>query len=380
MEASPGPARAARWRCKGDTLDTIQSWIDVLFRPEIMTGISILALLAFCKYRKFCTQNKIMSGAILGFPIVFFAISAMEENFWIQFRRPDNVPISFMLWFVVFFIWLAMKKGVENDDRIANGQVVYEAEPEEEEKVFVWPDLVYTEMICVLLVSILLVAWSILIPAPLEEPANPQLTPNPSKAPWYFLGLQEILVYFDPWLAGVLIPTFIIIGLVAIPYIDPNPRGNGYYTFAERRNEIFIFLFGFVILWVLLVFQGTFLRGPNWNFYGPYEYWDVHKIVPLTNVNLSEFIWARWLGVGMPGFWLVREIFGLLLIGLYFVVLPVLLAKTIWKKFYVDMGMLPYVIGSHLMLWMLLIPIKMYLRWTVNLKYFVALPEFFLNI
>ena len=380
MEASPGPARAARWRCKGDTLDTIQSWIDVLFRPEIMTGISILALLAFCKYRKFCTQNKIMSGAILGFPIVFFAISAMEENFWIQFRRPDNVPISFMLWFVVFFIWLAMKKGVENDDRIANGQVVYEAEPEEEEKVFVWPDLVYTEMICVLLVSILLVAWSILIPAPLEEPANPQLTPNPSKAPWYFLGLQEILVYFDPWLAGVLIPTFIIIGLVAIPYIDPNPRGNGYYTFAERRNEIFIFLFGFVILWVLLVFQGTFLRGPNWNFYGPYEYWDVHKVVPLTNVNLSEFIWARWLGVGMPGFWLVREIFGLLLIGLYFVVLPVLLAKTIWKKFYVEMGMLPYVIGSHLMLWMLLIPIKMYLRWTVNLKYFVALPEFFLNI
>jgi len=380
MEASPGPARAARWRCKGDTLDTIQSWIDVLFRPEIMTGISILALLAFCKYRKFCTQNKIMSGAILGFPIVFFAISAMEENFWIQFRRPDNVPISFMLWFVVFFIWLAMKKGVENDDRIANGQVVYEAEPEEEEKVFVWPDLVYTEMICVLLVSILLVAWSILIPAPLEEPANPQLTPNPSKAPWYFLGLQEILVYFDPWLAGVLIPTFIIIGLVAIPYIDPNPRGNGYYTFAERRNEIFIFLFGFVILWVLLVFQGTFLRGPNWNFYGPYEYWDVHKVVPLTNVNLSEFIWARWLGVSMPGFWLVREIFGLLLIGLYFVVLPVLLAKTIWKKFYVEMGMMPYVIGSHLMLWMLLIPIKMYLRWTVNLKYFVALPEFFLNI
>ena len=380
MEASPGPARAARWRCKGDTLDTIQSWIDVLFRPEIMTGISILALLAFCKYRKFCTQNKIMSGAILGFPIVFFAISAMEENFWIQFRRPDNVPISFMLWFVVFFIWLAMKKGVENDDRIAKGQVVYEAEPEEEEKVFVWPDLVYTEMICLLLVSILLVAWSILIPAPLEEPANPQLTPNPSKAPWYFLGLQEILVYFDPWLAGVLIPTFIIIGLVAIPYIDPNPKGNGYYTFAERRNEIFIFLFGFVILWVLLVFQGTFLRGPNWNFYGPYEYWDVHKVVPLTNVNLSEFIWARLLGVGMPGFWLVREIFGLLLISLYFVVLPVLLAKTIWKKFYVQMSLLPYVIGSHLMLWMLLVPIKMYLRWTLNLKYFVAIPEFFLNI
>jgi len=89
-------------------LDTIQSWINVLFRPQVLTGVSVLGLLMFCRYRKFCTQNKIMSGVILGFPIFFFALSAMEENFWIQFRRPDNVPISFMLWFVVFFIWLAM--------------------------------------------------------------------------------------------------------------------------------------------------------------------------------------------------------------------------------------------------------------------------------
>jgi hypothetical protein len=361
-------------------VDTIQSWINVLFRPEILLALSIAGLLLFCKYRRFCTQNKIMSAAILAAPVVFFAISAFEENFWIQFKRPDNVPISFMFWLVVFFIWLAVKKGVENDDRLADGRPVYEAEPEEEEKVFVWPDLVYTEMLCLLLVSILLVAWSIAIPAPLEEPANPQLTPNPSKAPWYFLGLQEILVYFDPWLAGVVIPTFIIIGLIAIPYIDPNPRGNGYYTFAERRYEIPIFLFGFLILWVLLVFQGTFLRGPNWNFYGPYEYWDVHKVVPLTNVNLSEFIWARGLGIGMPGFWLVREIFGIILLLLYFVALPVLLAKTWFRRFYVPMGLVPYVLASHLFLWMMLVPIKMYLRWTLNLKYFVAIPEFFFNI
>ena len=361
-------------------MDTLQSWINVLFRPELLLAISALALFLFCRYRKFCTQNKIMSAVILGFPIVFFAISALEENFWIQFKRPDNVPISAMLWLVVFFTWLAVKKGVENDERVAAGRPVFEAEPEEEEKIFIWPDLVYTEMLCLLLVSILLVVWSILIPAPLEEPANPQLTPNPSKAPWYFLGLQEILVYFDPWLAGVVIPTFILLGLMVIPFIDPNPRGNGYYTFAERRYEIFIFLFGFLILWVLLVFQGTFLRGPNWNFYGPYEYWDVHKVVPLTNVQLSEFIWSRWLGIGMPGNWLVRESFGIILLLLYFIALPYWLAKTYWKKFYVQMGLVPYVIGSQLMMWMLIVPIKMYLRWTVNLKYFVAIPEFFFNI
>ena len=361
-------------------MEAIQGIFNFLFRPEILLAISIVNLWALLKYRKVATQNKLVAALVLGSPIVFFAFSALEENFWIQFKRPDNIPIAIMLWAVIFFTWLSLKKGVENDERVAEGRPVWEAEPEEEEKVFVWPDLVYTEMLCLLLVSILLVVWSILIPAPLEEPANPQLTPNPSKAPWYFLGLQEMLVYFDPWLAGVVIPTFIIIGLIAIPYIDPNPKGNGYYTFAERKPEIFIFLFGFLILWVLLVFQGTFLRGPNWNFYGPYEYWDVHKVVPLTNVNLSEFIWARGLNVGLPDNWFIREFFGLVLMLGYFVALPVWLAKTYWKKYYAQMGLIPYAVGSHLMLWMLLVPIKMYLRWTLNLKYFVAIPEFFFNI
>ena len=361
-------------------MESFQNFLNFFFRPEILLTGSTALLLLFCKYRKFCTQNKAMSALILGFPIVFFGIGAFEENFWIQFSKADNVPISGMLWLVIFFVWFAMKKAVENEDRQAEGKPVREAEPEEEEKVFVWPDLVYTELLCVPLASILLVVWSILIPAPLEEPANPQLTPNPSKAPWYFLGLQEILVYFDPWLAGVVIPTFIVIGLMAIPFIDPNPKGNGYYTFAERRHEIVIFLFGFLILWILLVFQGTFLRGPNWNFYGPFEYWDVHKVVPLTNVQLSEYIWARWLGRGMPSFWLIREIFGIIFILLYFMALPVLLAKTWFKKFYVKMGLMKYVIASHLFLWMLMVPIKMYLRWTMNLKYFVSIPEFFFNI
>ena len=129
-----------------------------------------------------------------------------------------------------------------------------------------WPDLVYTELISLILCSVVLIVWSILLKAPLEQPANRAVTPNPSKAPWYFLGLQEMLVYFDPWLAGVVLPSLIIVGLIAIPYIDKNPKGNGYYTFTERKVEITMFLFGFVILWSSLIVLGTFLRGPNWNF------------------------------------------------------------------------------------------------------------------
>ena len=159
--------------------------------------------------------------------------------------------------------------------------------------MWVWPDLVYTELISLILCSVVLIVWSILLKAPLEQPANRAVTPNPSKAPWYFLGLQEMLVYFDPWLAGVVLPSLIIVGLIAIPYIDKNPKGNGYYTFAERKVEITLFLFGFVILWSSLIVLGTFLRGPNWNFFGPFEYWDTHKLEALTNVNLSEYFWVR---------------------------------------------------------------------------------------
>src|SRR5215211_4507513 len=122
-----------------------------------------------------------------------------------------------------------------------------------DDKVHTWPHLVRMEFLVALFVTVVLTLWSITIDAPLEEPANPTKTPNPSKAPWYFLGLQEMLVYFDPWMAGVVLPTLIIIGLMVIPYIDVNPRGNGYYTFKERKFAISTFMFGFLVLWIILI-------------------------------------------------------------------------------------------------------------------------------
>ena len=138
-----------------------------------------------------------------------------------------------------------------------------------------------------------------LVDAPLEEPAAPTRTPNPSKAPWYFLGLQEILVYFDPWHAGVVLPTFIIMGLMVLPYIDTNPKGNGYYTFVERKYEILTFFLGFHILWISLIVVGTFLRGPGWNWFWPWQPWDTHKVVAMTNVDLPFILGLqRILGAG----------------------------------------------------------------------------------
>ena len=243
-----------------------------------------------------------------------------------------------------------------------------------------FPFLVYREFIPSILATLFILLWTMAIPSPLEEHANPNLTPNPSKAPWYFLGLQEMLVYFDPWLAGVVLPGLIIAGLICIPYVDKNPKGNGYYTFKERKPEITLFLFGFAVLWSSLIVLGTFLRGPNWNFFGPFEFWDIHKLEALTNVNLSEYIWVRAFRTGLPAQWYLREIFGILLVLVYVFVLPVLLAKTVFKRYHEKLGAPRYYVAVFLFLMMMSLPVKMLLRWIFNLKYIVAINEFFFNI
>jgi hypothetical protein len=203
---------------------------------------------------------------------------------WVQLWQiasaPDNVPILIMLGLVGFYSLYALKHARANDRLAAE----LEADPVMQkthhrkrfpfqkgwaERVHVWPYLLKIEFLAAIIVTAILIAWSIVLDAPLEEPANPSLTMNPSKAPWYFLGLQEILVYFDPWIAGVVLPGIIVVGLMLIPYVDVNPLGNGYYTFKQRKFAILTFMFGFLILWVLLVFIGTFIRGPGWQWFWP---------------------------------------------------------------------------------------------------------------
>jgi hypothetical protein len=312
--------------------------------------------------------------------VVFLAISMFDPNFALIVKKPDNVPIVAMLFLVGFFWWLSMHQAIQNDERIAKGLPPAESSDGEGERTWVWPDLVYTELLCMIIGMIVLVVWGIAFHAPIEEAANPARTPNPSKAPWYFLGLQEMLVYYDPWLAGVVFPSLIIVGLMAIPYIDTNPKGNGYFTLKERKVEITLFLFGFLILWVLLVILGTFLRGPNWNFFGPYQYWDIHKVEPLVNIHLSEIIWVKMLNVGLPANMWVREMFGILVVVAYIFVMPFVLKRWGLKRFYDKMGPMRFHVMVNLFLVMMSLPIKMYLRWAFNFKYIVNLPEIFFNI
>ncbi len=363
-------------------MEAVKEFVNWLSLPHLSFPLTIILFLLMLWSRWIWTK----AGGLVSLAVVtgFFLVSMLDADFRAVVTKPDNVPIVMMVFLVGFFVWLAMHKAHRNDALGTRGEPSFE-KSEVEDKVFTWPDLVFSEFICMLILTVVLVVWSIGLKAPLEEPANSAVAPNPSKAPWYFLGLQEMLVYYDPWIAGVLLPGLIILGLMAIPYIDTNPYGNGYYTFKQRRTEIALFLFGFLVLWCQMIVIGTFLRGPNWNFFGPYEFWDVNKVEPLVNVHLSEIIWIKLLGVGLPSNWVLRESFGILLVVLYLFVLPVALVKLKWTRrwfgrFYAKMGPARYYTGITLFLIMLALPIKMFCRWVFNLKYFVHIQEFFFNI
>ena len=359
-------------------MEHLKDFINALSYPKWSFTLSLLLFAYLVTSKKLWTKKGGLAMLLGG--TLFFVLSLLDPNFRAVVAKPDNVPIVMMVFLVGYFLWLAMYKARRNDELSERGDPTFE-KSEVEDKIFTWPDLVFSEFICMVILTVVLVVWSIVLQAPLEEPANTSVAPNPSKAPWYFLGLQEMLVYFDPWMAGVVLPGLIIVGLMAIPYIDTSSKGNGYYTYAERKTEINIFLFGFLVLWCQLIVIGTFLRGPNWNFFGPFEFWDITKIEPLVNIDLSEIIWIKILGVGLPVHWLPREMFGILFMLMYLFVLPVALTRL--KKvrhYYETMGPARYYVGMSLFLIMMLLPIKMYLRWAFNLKYIVHIQEFFLNI
>ena len=239
-----------------------------------------------------------------------------------------------------------------------------------DDKIHTWPHLVRMEFLVTLFVLVALTLWALTVDAPLEEPANPTRTPNPSKAPWYFLGLQEMLVYFDAWHAGVVLPSLIIVGLMVIPYIDINPRGNGYYCFKDRKWEILTFFLGFHILWITMIMIGTFFRGPGWNLFWPWQKWDPHKVVALTNVDLPYL-------VGFRDYWWSAA-FSLVMIGIYFIATIALfyffVLKVKGKAFLERWGMVRFSITAGLISLMLALPAKMALRLLFNVKYILVTP------
>lgn len=143
---------------------------------------------------------------------------------------------------------------------------IQQAKAEPTDKVNVWPHLLVIEFLALLACTAFLVLFSIFVNAPLLAEANYNKTPNPSKAPWYFLGLQELLAYFDPMIAGVTIPGVGLVGLTLAPFIDKNPSNLP----DNRKFAITLFTF-FMMFWTTLVIIGSFFRGHGYNFAWPWS-------------------------------------------------------------------------------------------------------------
>jgi len=143
---------------------------------------------------------------------------------------------------------------------------IQRAEPRQEDKVNVWPHLLLREAVAAFAMFAFVTVFSVVVNAPLRELANSNLTPNPSKAPWYFLGLQELLRYFHPMVAGVTIPGLALLALGAAPYFDKNP------SMRPENRKLAILLFTmFLMFWAVLVLNGSFFRGPGFNWVWPWR-------------------------------------------------------------------------------------------------------------
>ena len=303
---------------------------------------------------------------------------------WAITSAPDNVPIVALLFLVPFFSWLGFRQAkandrlieqLEGDGKLAKGhhRKTWPWRPNWTREVHVWPYLLRVEFVAAIIVTVILFVWSITLNAPLEEPSNPNLTMNPSKAPWYFLGLQEMLVYFDPWIAGVVMPTLIIIGLMVFPYVDSNPLGVGYYTWKQRKIAIGSFLFGF-IMWIALIIIGTFIRGPGWVWFWPGQTWDHNASVYEVNQDLPVM-----LGITSQPW---QAIFGFAVVGLFYVAGGLLIHLLInWTKFHKKIfertSMLQYMTFQFFAISILLsMPAKLLIRQLFRIKYVLLTPWF----
>jgi len=322
------------------------------------------------------------------------------HQLWEIVAAPDNVPIVALLFLIPFYVWYAFRQALANDKLISQLEADPAAaksahrktqpwSPKWDREVHTWPYLMRIEFLAAILVTVLLMVWSLTLSAPLEEPSNPNVTMNPAKAPWYFLGLQEMLVYFDPWMAGVVMPTLIIVGLMAIPYIDANPLGNGYYTYKQRKFAILTFNAGFLGLWVLMIVIGTFIRGPGWMWFWPTATWDAQRVEYTVNRNLDQIfhVDGTWLAHLLPAAnkafapILARIMFGIIPIVLYFIaaaylVYRVMNATEFARKIFRRMTLLQIVTTDLILVLMMSLPVKIVARLLFRIKYIWVTPWF----
>lgn len=223
----------------------------------------------------------------------------------------------------------------------------------ENEDAYTYPHLVYRELIVAVVVFAALCILSIVFNAPLDAEASSTNIPNPAKAPWYFVGLQETLVYFDPWIAGIIVPTLIVFGLMAIPYISSRRKHMKYYSLSGYGRKVVAFGF---ILWSVLIIIGQLCRGAYWQ----WTWFGGHLIPAKPTVNLPNIL----------GFAIIF-IYSFLWITLPFAIMK-LRRADILKKY----GIIKYAFATLFSILLFFVPFKIFIRLAFSVKYIITTPWF----
>jgi quinol-cytochrome oxidoreductase complex cytochrome b subunit len=150
---------------------------------------------------------------------------------------------------------------------IVDRETVTAEERATDDTVFTWPHLIVRHVVVALCTAVVVLIIGVAFAAPLRDIANPNLTPEPAKAPWYFVGLQELLNHFDPLVAGILVPAGVLLVLTFLPYVDRNPATEA----RNRKLAVCIFIIILTVAFVLTII-GLAFRGPGWKFVPPWDH------------------------------------------------------------------------------------------------------------
>lgn len=362
-------------------METFFAVVDRLASPPVLLGLVLLLFVIGVKWRALWTRTGGLVSAVLMASLL--GVSLSDEGFRRLVLDCERLPVLALALLTGFFLWLARHRSQDRD-----------AQSECQLPDAAWPGFSSGELGVAMLVLGVVAACAFLLKAPLAAVADPALAPNPAKAPWFLVGLQELRVYFDPWIPGMLLPGLVLVTLIALPHLDRRPNDADRGGFAEAHGGVspepvapglvFLFLFGWWVLWLLPMVIGAFLRGPHWSVFGPFETWDEARPHHGTAVPLSEIIWSRLLDLGPPQSWLLRELPGIALVALYFGLLPLLLP---WWK--VTRGLFGptrkrlhgwrFYVVIVLVLAMMIVPLKMISWWLFDVEFIIHLPEWSFN-
>ncbi len=338
-------------------METFTTAVDYLAAPPRFFAL-MLALFLTCRSTRL-PWSRTGGWIILLMTTVFLGIGLNHDAHRRLILHPERLPVVILVLSSLAVLWIEMRRfqlaeGLKTDDRNYSS----------------------LDAVTATVVGLVLVALVLLQPAELGAEADPATRPELVKAPWFFVGLQELSTYFDPWVPYFALPMLLVGGLLGLPYIETGDADSG------RRRALF--LLGWLLLWLWPMTVGALLRGPGWNAFGPFEIWDSSRPALPAPQPLSEIFWIGWLGGFEPDGWWLRELPGILLLGIYFVLLP--LALRHWKltsgafaSYRKAMGAWRFRAAMAWVLAVMVIPLKMYGQWLWGIGYWIHLPEISFN-